>query len=282
MAPKAVAPAVVDEDPQAYEDKNVHAIYDEIASHFSSTRYKPWPIIAAFMHSIATGWIGLDAGTGNGKYLPLPLDRPTDILTIGLDRSINLLRIARNAGDSSATREVVWGDVLGHGWRSGVFDYAISIATIHHLATHERRIQAVKRLLESVSPLHGRVLIYVWAIEQDELSKRQIPTGDGNSDRIGRDVVVPWVLSKKTAAAGKETLEGQVEQPVFNRYYHMFAKGELPGLVHEAAKDLGIQVGQRPMVLSDISTIRRGVEIVQDGWERSNHYVELRCWEISG
>jgi hypothetical protein len=39
MAPRVVATSV-DEDPQVYEDKNVHAIYDEIAPHFSSTRYK--------------------------------------------------------------------------------------------------------------------------------------------------------------------------------------------------------------------------------------------------
>ncbi|KAG5647209.1 hypothetical protein DXG03_001168 [Asterophora parasitica] len=283
MPPKAVAPVVINGNPQIYEDKNVHAIYDEIASHFSSTRYKvrlkpflPWPIISAFMSSIATGWVGLDAGTGNGKYLPLPLDRPTDILTVGLDRSINLLKIARNAGESGTTREVVWGDVLGQSWRTGVFDYAISIATIHHLATHERRIQAVKRLLQSVSPQHGRILIYVWAIEQDELSKREIPIGEnGDSEGLGQDVVVPWVLSKKAPATGTEKRDGPAEQQVFNRYYHMFAKGELRGLVHDAAKDLGLHMAQQPM-----STLGRGVEIVQDGWERSNYYIELKCWEI--
>jgi len=279
MASKAVAPAVVDDDPQAYEDKNVHAIYDEIASHFSSTRYRPWPIISAFMSSISTGWIGLDAGTGNGKYLPLPLDRPSDIFTIGLDRSINLLRIARYAGESGVTREVVWGDVLGHGWRPGVFDYAISIATIHHLATHERRIHAVKRLLESVSPQHGRVFICVWAIEQDELSKRQIPTGNHDSERRGKDVVVPWVLSEQTGPTRRGGNEAAGEQRVFNRYYHMFAKGELSGLVYDAAADLGIYVGEQSALELNQSHRTRGVEIMQEGWERSNYYVELRCWE---
>lgn len=282
MAPKAVAAAVVDEDPQTYEDKNVHAIYDEIASHFSSTRYKPWPIISAFMSSISTGWIGLDAGTGNGKYLPLPLDRPNDIFTIGLDRSINLLQIARNAGESGVRREVVWGDVLGHGWRPGVFDYAISIATIHHLATHERRRHAVKKLLESVSPQHGRILIYVWAIEQDELSKRQIPTGNDDSTQKGKDVVVPWVLAEPIGPAQRGGSEVLGEQRVFHRYYHMFAKGELSGLVHDAATDLSMYVGEQSTLTElNQSHPARGVEIVQDSWERSNYYVELRCWKTS-
>ena len=63
--------------------------------------------------------MGLDSGTGNGKYLPLPLERPTDIWTIGLDRSRNLLNIAQAAG--GVNREVVWGDALGQSWREGAF-----------------------------------------------------------------------------------------------------------------------------------------------------------------
>jgi tRNA (uracil-5-)-methyltransferase TRM9 len=53
----------------------------------------------------------------------------------------------------------------------------------------------------------------------------------------------------------------------------MFAKGELRGLVDEAAQGLGLHIGRR--VESN-----RGVEIVQDGWERSNYYVELRLWNL--
>lgn len=38
--PNVVTTVVDDEDPQMYEDEHVHAVYDNIASHFSSTRYK--------------------------------------------------------------------------------------------------------------------------------------------------------------------------------------------------------------------------------------------------
>ncbi|KAF8955456.1 hypothetical protein BDZ97DRAFT_1907645 [Flammula alnicola] len=284
MAPRVLQAAKVEGSPEIYEDQNVHAIYDEIAAHFSSTRYKPWPIIANFLSSLATGWVGLDSGTGNGKYLPLPLDRPGDIWTIGLDRSRNLLEIARKAGATGVLREVVVGNVLDNPWRSGIFDYAISIATIHHLATHERRRFAVKvclsttqRLLESVSPAHGRVLIYVWAIEQDELSKRKVIAEEDIPPSRGKDVVVPWVLSKELGISAKSPSQGK-EPQVYNRYYHMFAKGELSGLVVEAARELGLQVGVKP---EDGAKNMRGVEVVQDGWERSNYYVELRLWRIS-
>lgn len=286
---KSVASTVVvgDDDPQAYEDQHVHAVYDHIAPHFSSTRYKPWPIIAAFLNSLPTGWIGLDSGTGNGKYLPFPTERPGSVLTIGMDRSWNLLQIAKHAGSRpglSTTREVVRGDVLANGWRDGVFDYAISIATIHHLASHQRRKLAVQRLLQCVSPAHGRVLIYVWAVEQDDLSKRCVPISEGDGSS-GQDVFVPWVMSQQTTMRNKthqpvaETASTQddarpADVSVYNRYYHMFAKGELTKLVKEAAEGMGLIVGP----LTANVTNKLGCDVIRDGWERSNYYIELRRW----
>ncbi|KAJ3880978.1 S-adenosyl-L-methionine-dependent methyltransferase [Lentinula edodes] len=270
MAPRSVTSATISEDPLAYEEKHVHSVYEQIAPHFSSTRYKPWPVIAAFLSNIPPGWVGLDSGTGNGKYLPLPAENPSRVWTVGLDHSLNLLKIARNAG--GVYREVVRGNILDQPWRKNSFDYAISIATIHHLATYERRKQAIQRLLQAVSPWHGRILIYVWAVEQDDLSKRQIPVVDDPHavGQSGKDVFVPWVLS---SSADSEKL--QAEQ-VFNRYYHMFAKGELEQLVSEAAKELGLHVGLK----SESAGACRGIDFEQDGWERSNHYVELRCWAV--
>ena len=126
----------------------------------------------------------------------------------------------------------------------------------------------MQRLIQAVNPQHGRVLIYVWAIEQDELSKRKVTEDDKVDDSgNGKDVMVPWVLSK--ALGG----ERQGDQEVFNRYYHMFAKGELAALVIDAAQIMGLVV-EPPATEKG----RQGVEIVQDDWERSNYYVELRRW----
>ena len=71
------------------------------------------------MSSLTTGSVGVDLGTGNGKNLPLPADRPGSVHTVGLDRSLNLLKIAKRAGNID--REVVWGDVLDNPWRQGAF-----------------------------------------------------------------------------------------------------------------------------------------------------------------
>jgi len=91
----------------------------------------------------------------------------------------------------------------------------------------------------------------------------------------GMDVVVPWVLSKELSRSQNEA-QDQATPQVFNRYYHMFAKGELAALVEEVAEELSLIVGAKEVVESGNA---RGVEIVQDGWERSNFFVELKLWQ---
>jgi len=159
-----------------------------------------------------------------------------------------------------------------------------------------------QRLLECVSPTHGRILLYVWAIEQDELSKRTIPnlqpdSGDsGSMDTRGQDVFVPWVLvagkprenprPRKGARTNPRPPEGsdippteQAEPKLFNRYYHMFAEGELLQLACEAARDMELKIGLPPSRENEDLTKSMGVEIIQSGWERSNYYVEMRRWK---
>ena len=77
--------------------------------------------MSEFLQNIPTGWVGLDSGTGNGKYLGLPTNHPGKIWTIGLDRNQSLLNVARTAGGIDKIREVVRGDVLENGWRRGAF-----------------------------------------------------------------------------------------------------------------------------------------------------------------
>ena len=71
----------------------------------------------------------------------------------------------------------------GRGWYTGRHD-GIWVLTFE------------QALIRAVSPTSGRVLIYVWAVEQDELSKRHIPIEQ--TANVGVDVFVPWVLSNKT------------------------------------------------------------------------------------
>ena len=147
-------------------------------------------------------------------------------LTICLVRSENLVRIAKN-GDKLHTAIVA--DNLNLPHPKHRFDFAISIAVIHHLSTAARRIEAIKAILETLRPISdtrpsiggGRALIYVWALEQKS-SRR----GWGEDDE--QDVMVPWVMKQKDATNGKEKAR------TFQRYYHLYRNGELEDNIVEA------------------------------------------------
>ena len=111
----------------AYEEEHVHTVYEQIASHFSSTRYKvcnlrpqaisyiylhgestnkiaiddcnadmifrqPWPIIERFLKGLEPGSVGLDVGCGNGKYLAVN----RDIFIVGSDRYVRYVSQCSN------------------------------------------------------------------------------------------------------------------------------------------------------------------------------------------
>jgi tRNA (uracil-5-)-methyltransferase TRM9 len=129
-----------------------------------------------------------------------------------------------------------------------IFDFAISIAVIHHLSTPARRIEAMKAVLELLRPRSsnhlengdqsgGRALIYVWALEQKDSRRGWDEGGE-------QDVMVPWVRKgekvKKEKGRKKRKDEVEVEKPkeeesvaqvqedkTFLRYYHLYKKGEL-------------------------------------------------------
>lgn len=139
------------------EKEFVHTTYENIAKHFSDTRYKPWPKVENFLKELDTTSLVLDIGCGNGKYIfSNPLTR------IGTDRTQSLLKIC-----SDRKFSVFRADCLYLPVKTSFFDAAISIAVIHHLSTKERRIQAISEILR-VLVEGGKALIYVWAKEQDE------------------------------------------------------------------------------------------------------------------
>lgn len=188
------------------ENEHVHEVYEQIASHFSSTRYKPWPRVDQYIKAQEPGSIGADIGGGNGKYLGYP-----HVYMIGLDRSLHLTEIAQkkalNTFDDAARC-----DGLEIPLRP--VDFAISIAVIHHFSTRERRVQAVKTVLDYINPENGTALIYVWTLEQ--ASSRR-----GWHEGMDQDVMVPWVNNKDPSQK-------------FDRFYHLYRSGELEEDVRSA------------------------------------------------
>ncbi|KAF2016441.1 S-adenosyl-L-methionine-dependent methyltransferase [Aaosphaeria arxii CBS 175.79] len=262
--------AETDAQGQSYEAQHVHSVYEEIASHFSSTRYKPWPIVERFLEERPDGAIGADVGCGNGKYLSIN----DKVFIVGSDRSTNLVSIAKQHHQHLNTSSLVVADNLSLPHPLHAFDFAISIAVIHHLSTPARRVEAVAAVLELLKGAGGRALIYVWALEQKD-SRR------GWDEGHEQDVMVPWVMKgkkeKKTGSAKKGRRKGDgeegygeaakeeeqavaaVQDKTFLRYYHLYRKGELEHDVEEA-----------------------GGVVVESGYEKDNWWAIARLKDGDG
>lgn len=168
------------------------------------------------------------------RHDSLTRNRFNDVLPLTiLARSENLARIAVKHQPHST----IVADILNLPHPDAFFDFALSIAVIHHLSAPDRRIQAVREILRTLRPASttapgGKVLLYVWALEQ-KTSRRGWDKGDQ------KDVMVPWVM-KQNPSQGDSG-----EQPkVFHRYYHLFEEMELErdikaagGLVLESGYD---------------------------------------------
>ncbi|XP_042905628.1 serine-rich adhesin for platelets [Parasteatoda tepidariorum] len=154
----------------ALEKAYVHDVYDQIASHFTDTRYRPWPRVKQFLLDLEPGSLVADVGCGNGKYL----DINPEVMKIGVDRCEALTAAAR-----AKNYEVMTSDNLHLPFRDETFDAVLSIAVIHHFATTDRRVAAIKEITR-VLRIGGKVLITVWAMEQRH---RKFDS---------QDVLVPW------------------------------------------------------------------------------------------
>lgn len=195
-----------------FERKHVQEVYNEIAEHFSNTRYKAWPVVQRFLSSLEPGSVGLDCGCGNGKNMRVN----KDILCIGSDNSIELLKLAHKNNNLAP---VIASDVRCLPMKNGLFDFAISIAVVHHLTAASDRLQALKEMLR-VLKTDGVFLIFVWAAEQEAIYK----TPELKALNENKDYLVPWRSGDK----------------IYHRFYHLFGKGELERLVAETGEDISL------------------------------------------
>ena len=212
----------MDKNSPDFESIYVKDVYNSIAEHFSHTRYKPWPKVEEFLKSLSMGSIVGDFGCGNGKYIFCV----SHLNFVGLDISQSFADICVNK--NSATQVMV-ADSSSVPIRSGSLDHAISIAVIHHFSSCERRKSAINELVRIVRP-EGRVLIYVWAFEQQ----------DGRFE--SQDVFVPWNNQKKFEKTENEGLGGkevnlEKNTVIYKRYYHVFVKGEIEELLEEVRNE---------------------------------------------
>lgn len=224
---------ICDEEAEELEKKYVTEVYEEIADHFSNTRYKPWPKVAEFLRNANAGSVILDVGCGNGRNMNLS----AGCFEIGCDTSKNLAKVC------SSRSEVLIADCMCLPFRNSFADIVICIAVIHHLSTKERRKNAIKELMRILHP-NGKCLVYVWAMEQDRPSgksvylKKSLPfplSHDVEEIKLSnsRTIQVP-VHVNRTQFCSKDLLvpfkSGTKEK---RRFYHLFQENELESLITE-------------------------------------------------
>ncbi|XP_059483228.1 transcription factor HIVEP3 [Neocloeon triangulifer] len=163
----------------ALETAYVHEVYDQISTHCpsysaegseGSNGARIWPRVRQFLQDLEPGSLVCDVGCGSGKYLHIN----PDVFKIGVDRCARLTELAREKD-----HEVMVCDNLALPFKDDCFDAILSVAVVHHFATTERRVNALRELAR-VLRIGGRMLISVWAMEQRH---RKFES---------QDVLVPW------------------------------------------------------------------------------------------
>ena len=187
-----------------FELEKVHNVYDIISKHFSTTRKIIWPKVQDFINTFRPNSSIIETGCGNGKNM----GTRKDCMYVGLDTCENLINQAPIQDNCS----YIVGNCIDLPFESESFDYAMSIAVIHHLSTETRRLQALQEI-NKILKTGGEALIYVWAYEQPRFE-----------NETTQDVNVKWMLQKKYS-------EKKENDEIFYRYYHLFKKNELETLI---------------------------------------------------
>ncbi|MDP3742254.1 MAG: class I SAM-dependent methyltransferase [Candidatus Micrarchaeota archaeon] len=181
-------------------------VYNLIAEEWNEYKQKPLPA-AEMLFIYAVGNAVLDAGTGNGRHLPLLAKKFEKVYAI--DSSAKLLEIAkRNHSDLKVNFEVA--DVSLLPFPENSFDTILCTAVLHHLNA-EDAVVAFNELRRVLKP-GGVLLASVWNKHQQRFEKIS-----------GNEADVSWKMKS-----------GNVVQ----RFVYFFEKKD----VEQLAADAGFEV----------------------------------------
>lgn len=169
-------------------------LYTNIARDFHKTRGYVWPCVRTFIQSIPdTSQLTIfEAGCGNGRNLIYARDAGFKSIS-GSDVCQQFVEICRERG-----LDVSLGNILEPIDKK--YDIILSVAVIHHLDSEEKRIIAIRNLINSLNP-GGRLFLTVWSYEKgDSIAQKEFSLGDNT---------VPW-----HSRDGRTILE--------SRYYYIY------------------------------------------------------------
>ncbi len=179
-------------------------IFNQIAPSWYNFRH--WSIFRSELEVLAQRWQKgrlLNLGCAHGADF-LPFIQSFDLY--GVDFSVEMLRYARKYSRKfNFAVNLSVADVRCLPYPDETFDWAISIATYHHIEGEEEKRAALGELRRVLKP-GGEAFITVWNRWQPRFWFKP------------REVAVPWRIKDKT----------------LYRYYYLFSYSELERLVKRA------------------------------------------------
>ncbi len=179
-------------------------IFDQIAPGWYNFRHRS--IFTHELEELAGRWRGgklLNVGCAHGPDFP-PFVKNFELY--GIDFSRKMLELARKYAEKYEFQvSLVEADARHLPYGNDFYDYAIAVATYHHIEGDEERIKALRELKRVLKP-GGEAFITVWNKWQPRFWLKK------------KDILMPW-------KSGEETLY---------RYYHLFSYGELEKVIKKA------------------------------------------------
>jgi len=186
----------------------IKEVFDQIAPSWYNFRHHS--IFRRELEALAERW-------GEGRLLNLGCAHGPDFLPFkpvfelhGADLSTEMLRLARKYSSKFDFRvHLTAADVRSLPYCDNTFDFAVSVATYHHVKGKADKLAALRELKRVLKP-GGETFITVWNRWQPRFWFK------------GREVAVPWRTREKT----------------LYRYYYLFTYFELESLVNEAGLEM--------------------------------------------
>lgn len=195
----------------------VRSSYEVIASHFSKTRWKPWPEVVEFIRS-QRPQNSADLCCGNGRHSLLLAENGHVACVDFCRRLLDEARMRAEEKDLAYRCHFVLADVEDLPFRDEVFDTVLYIAAIHHVPTLAGRMRSLREVRRVLRP-GGKGLISAWSVHQSRFEEdrivRCLELMGRRIELQGNDVFLPWTMP-----------DGRV----IYRFYHLFDEAEFHSL----------------------------------------------------
>ena len=209
------------------DDKKLIEAYKKISPRYEKLKRRPWKDFQHYFKTVLfhlpslQNSIIIDIGSGNGRNLLLFEEMNAQL--ISLDFSFELLKHSVISSNDKLHR--INNDMRYLCLKEKTIDFALCIASIHHLRTTTDVISTLK-LIYKILNEGGFVILSCWRRWKPSSIKRMI-----------KDILlyIPKKIKKRTWRHGDIYLPWFDENKniIAQRYYHLFTKAELKKIIRK-------------------------------------------------